>query len=66
MGVAAIGHARVSAGGPPSRLGPVGQAVTEAPGLGAGVDDVRLVGEPVNDRLRQAGVGEHLRPLAER
>jgi hypothetical protein len=40
--------------------------VTEAPGLVAGVDDVRAVGEPVNDRLGEPGVGEHLGPLAER
>src|SRR5919106_769163 len=42
------------------------QAVAEAPGLGAGVDDVRAVGEAVDDGLREPGVGEHLRPLAER
>ena len=30
------------------------------------VDDVRLVGDPVNDRLREARVGEHLGPIAER
>ena len=29
----------------------------KAPGLGAGVDDVRAVGEPVDDRLREPGVG---------
>ena len=47
-------------------LGRAGEAVAEAPGLGAGVDDVRAVGEPVNDSLREPGVGEHLGPLAER
>jgi hypothetical protein len=40
--------------------------VAEAPGLGAGVDDVRAVGEAVDDGLREPGVGEDLRPLAER
>jgi hypothetical protein len=42
------------------------EAVAEAPGLGAGVDDVRAVGEPVDDGLREPGVGEDLGPLAER
>ena len=42
------------------------EAVAEAPGLVAGVDDVRAVGEPVDDGFREAGVGEHLGPLAER
>jgi hypothetical protein len=37
-----------------------------APGLGAGVDDVRAVSEAVDDGLREPGVGEHLRPFAER
>ena len=40
--------------------------MAEAPGLGAGVDDVRAVGEPVNDGFGHPGVGEHLGPLAER
>jgi hypothetical protein len=40
--------------------------VAEAPALGAGVDDVCLVGDPVNDGLREPRVGEHLGPLAER
>jgi hypothetical protein len=39
--------------------------VAEAPGLGAGVDDVRAVGEAVDDGLGQSGVGEDLGPLAE-
>lgn len=34
-------------------------------GVGAGVDDVRAVGEPVNDGLSQAGVGKDLGPFAE-
>jgi hypothetical protein len=42
------------------------EAVAEAPGLGAGIDDVRAVGETVNDGLREPGVGEDLGPLAER
>ena len=41
------------------------ETVAEAPGLGAGVDDVRLVGDPVNDGFREPGVGEHLGPVAE-
>ena len=39
--------------------------MAEAPGLGAGVDDVRAVGEAVNDGLGEAGVGEDLGPFAE-
>ena len=42
------------------------EAVAEAPALVAGVDDVRSVGEPVDDGLREPRVGEHLGPLAER
>ena len=40
--------------------------MAEAPGLGAGVDDVGAVGEAVDDGLGQPGVGEDLGPLAER
>ena len=40
--------------------------MAEAPGLAAGVDDVRAVREAVNDGLGEAGAGEDLRPLAER
>ena len=40
--------------------------MAEAPGLGAGVDDVRSVGEPVDDGLREPRVGEYLGPFAER
>ncbi len=47
----------------PRRLLP--SPVLEAPGLAAGLDDVSPVREPVDDRLRQARVGEDLRPLAE-
>ena len=43
----------------------LGESVVEAPGFGAGVDDVGSVGEPVNDRLGEAGVGEDFRPFAE-
>jgi hypothetical protein len=43
-----------------------GESVAEAPGLCAGVDDVRAVGDAVDDGLREAGVGEHLRPFSER
>ncbi len=32
----------------------------------SGVDDVRSVSEPVDDRLREPRVGEHLRPFPER
>jgi hypothetical protein len=39
--------------------------VAEAPGLGAGVDDVGAVGESVDDGLGEAGVGEHLGPFPE-
>ena len=42
------------------------EAVTEAPARGAGVDDVRLVGDAVNDGFREPGVREHPGPFAER
>src|SRR4051794_39539876 len=42
-----------------------GEAVAEAPGLVAGVDDVRAVGEPVDDGFGEAGVVEDLGPFAE-
>src|SRR5918999_5300198 len=60
------GHAGASSGGGPAALGLAGEAVAEAPGLGAGVDDVGAVGEAVDDGLRESGVGEDLGPLAER
>jgi hypothetical protein len=41
------------------------QAVAEAPGFGAGVDDLRSVGEPVDDGLGERGVLEDLGPFAE-
>src|SRR2546430_16329321 len=45
-GAAARGaRARSSRGGPACLLGGAGEAVAEAPGLGAGVDDVGAVGE---------------------
>jgi len=40
--------------------------VSETPGLRFGVDDVRSVGDPVDDGLCRAGVGEHLGRFAER
>ena len=43
-----------------------GEAVAEAPGLGAGVDDVSAVGEAIDDGLGESGVGEHLGPFGER
>src|SRR5215210_3531031 len=60
------GRAGASCGGGSCRLGLAGKAVAEAPGLGAGVDDVRAVGEAVDDGLGEPGVGEYLGPLAER
>src|SRR3954454_16621469 len=42
-----------------------GEAVAEAPGLVAGVDDVRAVGEAVDDGFGEAGVVEDLGPFAE-
>jgi hypothetical protein len=41
------------------------EPVPEAPGLAAGVDDVGLVGDAVDDGLGEARVGEDLCPLAE-
>ena len=38
----------------------------ESVGLGAGVDDVGVEGEPVDDGGGQSGVGEGVAPLAER
>ena len=58
------GRAGGSSGG--GRAGLAGEAVAEAPGLGAGVDDVGAVGEAVDDGLGEAGVGEDLGPFAER
>jgi len=43
----------------------VGEAVFEAPGFAAGVDDVGAVGEPVDDGLGEPDVGEDFRPFAE-
>src|SRR5436305_10656343 len=54
------------AGGSCSFPGLALQAVAEAPALVAGVDDVRAVGEPVDDGLRESGVGEYLGPFSER
>src|SRR3954468_5499027 len=63
----AMTAARASrAGGSGSFAGALLEAVAEAPALGAGVDDVGLVGDAVNDGLGQAGVGEDLGPFAER
>jgi hypothetical protein len=39
--------------------------VLEALALAAGLDDVGAVGEAVDDRLGEPGVGEDLRPFAE-
>jgi hypothetical protein len=60
------GRAGASLGGGAGWLGLAGEAVAEAPGLGAGVDDVGAVGESVDDGLREPGVGEDLGPFAER
>ena len=38
----------------------------EAVGLGAGLEDVRLVRDTIEQRLAQPGVGEHLGPFGER
>ena len=43
----------------------LGEAVLEAPGFGAGLDDVGLVGEPVDDGPGEPGVGEDAGPFAE-
>ena len=59
-------RAAVPGGGSGSRAGALLEAVAEAPALGAGVDDVGLVGDAVDDGLGQAGVGEDLGPFAER
>jgi hypothetical protein len=52
-----------SSGGGPGALAL--EAVTEAPGLGAGVDDVRAVREAIDDGLREPRIGEDLGPFAE-
>ena len=41
-------------------------AVLEAPALVAGLDDVAMMGQPVEQRRRHLGVAEHARPFAER
>jgi hypothetical protein len=46
-----------------SFLGLALEAVAEAPGLAAGVADVRAVGEAIDDGFREPGVGEYLGPL---
>src|SRR3954451_6167586 len=62
----AMTAARASrAGGSGSFAGALLEAVAEAPGLGAGVDDVGLVGDAVDDGLGETGVGEDLGPFAE-
>jgi len=38
--------------------GAMGEAVAEAPGLVAGLDDVRAVGEPIDDGLGESGSGK--------
>ena len=43
-----------------------GLAGAEPVGLGAGLEDVGVEGEPVDDRGGEAGVGEHGSPFAER
>jgi len=43
----------------------VGESVFEAPGFGAGVDDVGSVGEAVDDGFGEPRVGEDFRPFAE-
>src|SRR6266508_4203086 len=53
-------------GGSASLLLLAGESVAEAPGLSAGVDDVRAVSEAVDDGLGEPWVVEDLRPLAER
>jgi hypothetical protein len=40
-------------------------AVLEAPALVAGLDDVAVVREPVQQRRRHLGIDEHARPFAE-
>ena len=42
------------------------EATAKSPGSGAGVDDVSLVGDLVDDRLCEPWVGEHLGPVTER
>ena len=40
-------------------------AVLEAPALVAGLDDVAVMGQPVEQRGGHLGVAEHARPFAE-
>ena len=42
----------------------VGSAL-EAPTVVAGLDDVAVVGEPIEQRGRHLGIAEHARPFAE-
>ena len=47
-------------------LAPPGGGAAEAIGIGSGFDDVGAVGDPVEQRLAQPGIGEDLGPLRER
>jgi hypothetical protein len=53
----------VSAGG---LAGTAGLAGGEPVGLGAGLEDAGVVGDPVDDRGHQPRIGEHGSPFAER
>ncbi len=59
----AIGVAQRTAGRPTGEIG--SGAIFEAPALVAGLDDVAMMGEAVEERGRHLGVAEHARPLAE-
>ena len=60
VGVAQPGRVRIL------RLGLTLSAVFEAPGLVSGLDDLAVMGEPVEQRGRHLGVAEDGRPFAER
>src|SRR5581483_6369492 len=49
-----------------SVLGALLERAAEAVGLGAGLDDVGAVGQPVQQRLAQPGVGNDLGPFRKR
>src|SRR3954447_26580521 len=59
MGCAAAGGSAVRNG-----TGPVSSAVFEAPALVAGLDDLAVMGQSIEERGRHLGVAEHGRPFA--
>jgi hypothetical protein len=60
------GVARPEAQAPPTIIYLVSAAVLEPPAVAAGLDDVAVVGDAVEECGRHFGIAEHAGPLAER